>query len=560
MARGLLGFDVQDDVRTSRGGGAFLWTVVLLLLTGAAIASWIGSFYVVAHPEKPRCYRLLTKLKKLDSPKKFLVTEGPHGRFFSPRQLVEGFQKTKGDELVGFGKMGPAELEQRNAELLRMYIKNYKESKKAVPYVAGVFEVVESYELRNEDFFTTGVVAVTQAKDYPQMLMEFVFLATPASVNTIKNFLPIGREITLERSKDLAAVMHVERLSDSRMLFTVVPITYGSFQLKEGRGSFTLQSPEDLMNPEKGGTGRPPITIEAPLPIVNGMRLQKGIAMHAEYRRKALANAEPARPAANQIVGFRSGRVGEEPVEVATPVVLREASPLQAPSPLRPPVAPQQTAPRPPTTTVTAPARPALINSTSVANAPLPERFPLPPRPIVRAEPKPPMEAAPAAPVQAAPAAPVRVEPPNPSAPAVEAAPPRPVVLAMPAAPSAGNATAPTAGVSQSRLVTTKEASALVDSFDPASKVILGGEFVVTGVLGQRVAMRAKEALRDKDADPTLPGTTGAMIVVDFPKGVLPPAKDSTFSRDGGRGFLIKSVRRGQNGHITILAEDQLRP
>jgi hypothetical protein len=543
MARSLLGFDIKEAPGSARGGGFFLWTVVLLLLTGAAIASWIGSFYIVAHPEQPRSYRLLTKLKKLDPPKHFPVTEGPSGRFLSPKQLVEGFSKAKAEDmLAGFGKMGPVDLAQKNAELLRMYIKNYKETKRAVPYVSGVFEVVEAFELTGNDFFPSGVVAVTQAKDYPQMLLEFVFPATASSTNTIKNFLPVGREITLERSRDLAAVVHVERLSDSRMLFTAVPLSYGSFQLKEGRGSFTLRSPEDLMDPKKGGVLKSPLNITAPLPIVNGIRLQKSLATHADYRRKVMATAETERPATNQIVGFRSGVIGEEqPVEIATPVVLREAQRPPAPPQNPPPAAPQRasTSITPPT-----PTRPPLISSTAA----LPERFPLAPRPIVRA---------------AAPAPSPAVEaPPEP-----EPAPPKPVVISRPPAPPEPSipvavpivkpVETPPVPSAKGRVVSIKGASAMVDGFDPTSGVVLEGEFVVTGVLGQRVALRSRDALRDPDADPAKPGTSGAMIVVDFPKGVLPPAKDSSFSRDAAHGFLIKSVRRGQNGHITVLAEDR---
>ena len=539
MARGLLGFDVKEAHSDSRGGGAFLWTVVLLLLTGAAIASWIGSFYIVDHPEQPRSYRLLTKLKKLDPPKQFPVTGGPAGRFLSPKQLVEGFPKAKTEDnadedtrrvFSGFGKMGPVDLGQKNAELLRMYIKNYKETKRPVPYVAGVFEVVGAYELTGADFFPSGVVAVTQAKDYPQMLMEFVFPATAASVKTIKNFLPVGREITLERSRDLAAVVHVERLSDSRMLFTAVPLSYGSFQLKEGRGSFTLSSPESLINPANGGMLKAPLNIESPLPIVNGMRLQKSLSVYEEYRRKVMATAEPERTATNQIIGFRSGKVGEEPVEVATPVVLREATPAaQTPPPAR-----ASTSITPPTT------RAPLISSTSE----LPERFPLAPRPVVRATPIPAVEEPPkpmviSRPPEPEPAIPVAV----------------PIVRQPMAAPAI-----PVATAVKGLVVSVKGASAMVDEFDPAAQALLAGEFVVTGVLGQRVALRSRDALRDPDADPTKPGTNGAMIVVDFPKGVSPPVKDSSFLRDAAHGFLIKSVYRGQNGHITILTEDPAKP
>ncbi len=517
MARSLLGFDVKEAGVERGRRGMFLWTVVLLLLTGMALASWIGSFYVVAHPEKPSCYRLLQKLKKLEPPKQFMVTEGPFGKFLSPKMMLEKY-----------GKMGPRELEKANAELVRMYIKNYRETKQPVDYVAGVFEVVEAHVLSAKDFFPSGVVAVTQARDYPQVLMEMVFPAATGGVAMIKSFLPVGRELTLERTRDLGAILHVERLSDSRMQFTVVPLSYGSFQLKEGRGSFTLKSPEDLIDPAKGGDAKNGINIDGALPIVNGMRLQKGLATHAEYHRKVLASTEMERPKANQIIAFRSPNFTSAPVEVATPVVIREASPPVPSAPPQPPTpSPKPPQNMRPTTTVVpvvaSPPKPTLISNTTPGV--LPERFPLPPRPVVRA---------------------------TPQTPKPEPDPPKPIVLSLPpAAPPPAE---------EVRVLSTKDASALVDNFESTSESFLSGEFVVTGVLGQRVALRAREALRDPDADPTIAGSNGAMIIVDFPKGVLPPAKDATFTRDGKKGFRIKSIRRLGTGQITILAEESQKP
>ena len=533
MARGLLGFEPEAAVSKPRGGSAFVWSVVLLLLTGAALTSWIGSFYIVGHPEKPACYRILKKLKKLDPPKEFAVTKGPHGRFFSAKQLLEGVPKMKSEDLVGFGKMRKPEIAARNEEMMRMYLKNYQETKKAVPYIAGVFEVIESHELGAGDFFRSGVVAVAQAKDFPQVLVELVFPAAAASTKTVKRLLPTGREITLERSKDLAAVIHAERLSDPRMLFTVMPLSYGSFQLKEGLGSFTLKSPQDLEDPEKGGDPKNAINIDGSMPIVNGLRLQRSLAAYQEYRRKLLAGNDGERPAANQVVAFRANSPDGEKVEIATPVVLRQA-------PAAPPVPVAPEAPVAKTKIATPTPKPALISFAGPTTPP--ERFPIPPRPIVRAAPK---EPAPPAP-----------EPPPA---AVEPDPPKPVVISKPATPVAkplaGPAELPPAP-QKGQLLSTKDASAMVDRFDPSAEALLGGDFVVTGVLGQRVALRAREALRDRDADPTVAGSTGAMIVVDFPKGVVPPAKDEVFSRGGGDGFVIKSVRRSGSGQITIFAEE----
>jgi len=45
---------------------SFGWAVFLLLLTGFALASWMGSFYVFAHPEDPCCYKILQALDKIE--------------------------------------------------------------------------------------------------------------------------------------------------------------------------------------------------------------------------------------------------------------------------------------------------------------------------------------------------------------------------------------------------------------------------------------------------------------------------------------------------------------
>jgi hypothetical protein len=97
----------------------------------------------------------------------------------------------------------------------------------------------------------------------------------------------------------------------------------------------------------------------------------------------------------------------------------------------------------------------------------------------------------------------------------------------------------------------------MVEQFKGATPTVLTGEFVVTGVLGQRVALRTRESLRDAKADPTQAGTNAALIVVDFPPGTPPPAKDTTLTRTSDQAFLIRDVIRQKNGHITIVAMDQ---
>ena len=481
-------FHYEDKPVKNRGSVFFWWAVVLLLLTGACLASWIGSFYVVSHPEQPRCYRILKKLKRLDAPKGFPTTQAPRGDFLSATKLLERY-----------GKLGPAELARDNAESLRAYLMNYRESKRRVTYVVGKYDVVQTFPLGATDLFPSGVAVVAQSLDLPQVLLESVFTAPSAMVPAIRSALPTGGDIPLQRSHDLFALIHVARLEDGRMQFTTVPIDYGAWQVKRGSGGFHLTSPEDLEKADPKNT----LNIAAGLPIVRGERLQQGVTAYVAFRRKTLANAkdDEVALAGPELVRFDPTR--SETDDAVTPRVVRQ--PAQNPATITPPTpAPLRVAPTP------APA------------------VPLPPRPVVRGTPKPVTPPTPPALISA-------------PAPAVVAEPIPTPVPASPLKPFR-------------RVVSTSEASRMVENFSASESVLLSGDFVVTGVLGQRVALRTTESLRDASADPTQPGTSAALIVVDFPAGTTPPAKDATFTRDASRPFTVRDVIRGRNGQITIVA------
>ena len=55
-----------------------------------------------------------------------------------------------------------------------------------------------------------------------------------------------GLDIKLEKTLDLSAIIHIEKLEDGRLLLTAVPLLYGSYALKQGTGSFSLQPPTGL--------------------------------------------------------------------------------------------------------------------------------------------------------------------------------------------------------------------------------------------------------------------------------------------------------------------------
>lgn len=217
----------EKAVRRGTGNGFFVWSVVLLLMTGACFASWLGSFYVRDHPENPKCYRILKKFKRIDPPKRFKVIEAPKGEFLSASKLLERF-----------GKLGKVELANENALLLRSYVMNFRESGRRVQYVSGRFQVVQSYGLRSVDWFPSGAVAVAQAESLPQVLVEFVFPAAPENVATIRETVAMGAEISLQRAHDLWALVHIERHADGRMQFTVLPLPVRRLAVEKRAGEF----------------------------------------------------------------------------------------------------------------------------------------------------------------------------------------------------------------------------------------------------------------------------------------------------------------------------------
>ena len=460
----------EKAVARSTGNGFFVWAVVLLVMTGLCFASWIGSFYVVAHPENPRCYAILKKFKRVDPPKRFKVVEAPKGEFLSAARLLDQY-----------GKLGKLELARENELLLRNYLTNFRESGRRVPYVAGRFQVVQSYVLGKADCFRSGAVAIAQAENLPQLLVEFVFPAAPDDVANIRGTVVMGADIALQRAQDLWALVHVERHADGRMQFTVLPLPYDGWQLKRGEGSFRLQSPEELLR-DHGVE----LNLAAGLPIVRDPRLAAGLAGYKEFRRKMLA------------------RGGDDVAALGGQELVRhETSPVAEPGAGEP----AKVAPNP-------------SDSHGASHSNVPRASVARPQPVLVPD-------------------------------AI-----RKGGTIIGAEPQAVPAPVPDPETKPRRALSATEASELVGKFSGTGPAVLSGDFIVTGVLGTRVALRTRESLRAPDADPARPGSHGALIVVEYPQGVTVPEKDATFSRDAKRGFVIHDVIRGRNGQITIVASE----
>src|SRR5438552_3455109 len=213
----------------------FGWSIAILLLIGLAFATWLGSFYIFGQPEKPESYRLLKKLHKIEPTKRFELTAAPAGEFLTAKQLYDRYIA-----------LSPTELGKTNAELTRNYIRNFQRMRGLVPYVVGRFNVMEARELTLNDVVMYGMVALTNAVDHGETLMEHVYPSDPQALPLMKQTLVTGLEIKLERTHDLSAVIHAERLQDGRIMITAMPLLYGSYTVTRAPGTFTLEPPLDL--------------------------------------------------------------------------------------------------------------------------------------------------------------------------------------------------------------------------------------------------------------------------------------------------------------------------
>src|SRR5881227_4283107 len=160
MAYGIYSYDDPYSRPRHKRVNYFAWTLAILLLTGFAFAAWLGSFYIFDQPERPESYRILQKLHKIEPTKRFELTAAPAGEFLSAKQLYDRYNA-----------MGSAEFAKTNAELARNYIRNFQQVRGLISYVVGRYVIEEARELNSNDLFTSGMVALTNSVESPELLM-----------------------------------------------------------------------------------------------------------------------------------------------------------------------------------------------------------------------------------------------------------------------------------------------------------------------------------------------------------------------------------------------------
>jgi len=538
MDYGVYPYD-EPYARPRRRINYFAWTVAILLLIGFALAAWLGSFYIFNQPERPDSYRILQRLHKIEPPKRFELTAAPAGEFLNPKDLYERYSE-----------MGNAELARTNAELARNYIRNYQMVRGLVPYVVGRYKIVAARELGPRDVFTSGMVALTNAVDNGELLMEHLYPANPEALPLMKQTLNVGLEIKLERSHDISSVIHAERLVDGRMMITAVPLLYGSYTVTRGLGTFRLEPPLSL-------------NLAAGWPLFKAPERNSIEQRYAEYQKKAAVaqggpisipgispSATPP-PAANELV-----RV-EQAIPLGTPPtgrVVAKNEKLANPTP--PPKGrrwgKKQKLESPPPAVTPAPViaqKPSAPKATpfTVASAATPPNIPA---------------ATPAPAANASNAQPAAVA----QAPSVPTATPVPVLPAQPVPADASNValasnagggswkTFPPGRMPLGRLIGTGDLRDVAEHGLAGERVYLKGQFVVNFSDANKAVLRPRTKLTEKMLH--FGGGSSTRIIVEFPAGYVPPRQGAEVSRDEQRPYEITEVRKQADGQLNVFVRE----
>ncbi len=497
----------------------FAWSIAILLLTAFALAAWLGSFYIFGQPERPDSYRILQRLHKIDPPKRFELTAAPAGEFLSAKQLYDRY-----------AAMGSAELAKTNAELARNYIRNYGQVRGLVPYVIGRYMIMEARELGPGDVFTSGMVALTSAVDHGELLMEHLYPADSSVIPLMKQTLKPGLEIKLERTHDLSAVLHAERLKDGRMLITAMPLLYGTYTMTRGPGVFRLEPPSNL-------------NLVAGWPLFKEQARLKA-ELHFKNYRQEMGLAQASVP----ISGISPG--GTPPPAENSLVRVEPARPVETPSIVRVPKKETKVA-------ETTPTPEEKSSKKRKGRSGSQDEFVLP---VAKALPVT-ASVTPIAVPTTTPTAVAMAETPSPTA------TPVPVLPAQPAPTVPGEELASTAGggtwrtfapgrMPLGRLIDTSDLRDFADRGVAGERLYLSGQFVVNFSDANRAVLRPRQGL----ADSVLHFGSSTRIIVDFPAGYTPPRQGAVVNRDQRRPYEITEIRKQDDGQLNVFVREIMQP
>ncbi len=232
-------------------GNLVLWIAVVAVLIGLNFASWSFCMWVFGQPEHPMNYRLLTRLEKLDPIHGFKAVTAPRGKFFSAKDLYAQVYPFSNSELRAY-----------NGILKRYYIRNFVESDD-ITFLSGEFSVLSVQRMGKDDVFQSGLVIRGRSTTFPDAIID---LAIPSKDVPAELGLAPGQIIKVEESTTCAAVLNIERLKDSTMIFTAVPLVERAYEFA-GSAAITLMTPETIqIDPERWPISEEIETVE-PKPV-----------------------------------------------------------------------------------------------------------------------------------------------------------------------------------------------------------------------------------------------------------------------------------------------------
>lgn len=233
---------LPDDPAPRSRPAYFWWLLANVLALCFAIVSWVICLNVFRHPENPRNYEILRKLKRLPELKRHIALDAPDATSMNPTALYRRFFPFEGERQ-----------ERLNQALMRNYLTNF-ERPLLLNYIEGTFRVDAVKLFDEHDFLTPGFAVrghamvkpdeFTPAAPYP-VIVEYLFpTADPAAFSWFKP----GDLLSITKAPNCAAVLHVSKVQeggDQVLCITVVPIVYGDYRVGENR-TFTIEVPERL--------------------------------------------------------------------------------------------------------------------------------------------------------------------------------------------------------------------------------------------------------------------------------------------------------------------------
>ncbi len=229
-------------------GGLFWWAISITLLLGLAMFSWMFCLYIFNHPEKPLSYKILSKFQKLETLKAVSEGKATPGKTYDARSLNETFHNFSAEHLA-----------QKNADLHRGYIENYKRDKPL--YLKGRFRVISARPLGSSDVFTGGIVAraialVDGDHEYRNIVLEYILPGKTAKETgfNIGDFIEV--DTRSKKRRTYTSIVNVSKEKDDKIVISAVPLSYGTFHIDPARGITIHSEPPTKLNL----TGQWPIT------------------------------------------------------------------------------------------------------------------------------------------------------------------------------------------------------------------------------------------------------------------------------------------------------------